>query len=279
MEHNIWYCEKRESRNGVTLSFVEDDSVNVVEDDLDLAIESMQLLLLEKYGDGEAVVEIVDKKKEHVAISYNESVFSKISLDNYFTFGCCKKCSYPLGNRNNKPIELKELPSLDIASVRSPFAFLRVYSEKFINKLPKRDLENFEVRKVLFEDKDSGYVELIANQLLTAVGKVGASYPTIFDQSWECAECGRRSFATQINGKSVHTPFFLSQDYYQTKKRNLIPFASSSGVNKILIATQLWSDLITSKEFKGLVSDKIVLLNNLEAEVPNLPIVAEFEEL
>lgn len=280
-EGNVYLCNHKERDGEYLLELQAHTSIVSQGDSLQDCMDDICDQIIQWNGDGEAILEVVsiDEVKgghgSYKVIKYGDSTSSTNSIADLYTGGACKKCSHPVGERNDISLELTEKPKKAVIGVWCPLPLISIFSDKFIDALPSEVLDRVRVLSVKYKGKDSGYKELVVPFSAKMTGVVGASYPSALQQNWLCSECGRSTFSVAARDYGLGVTFVNSEELPSFLPQFMAVDAGSRP--DYVIHGELWKKLLGNRNLKGLCSDPMVILSPDKVEMPELILLDEFE--
>lgn len=281
-EGGVYLCDKSEKNGKCKIVLVHNKDIEVTGDNWGECEAEIYSKIIEHYGDGEAVLEFIPPKSKKMAtgthlytsLGYNEDVglFNKEKLFDAF----CKKCSRPIGKRNEVLMDMKLKPKNALVSTKR-FGYINIYLNSFIDLFTEDEKALFEIKPVLLKGKISQYVELIPKKIVTHSGHKGADYTRRSLQSWRCSECGREEFSL------IMPEIYKYENLLFIKPDDVVGLPSmlfvSDGMHtSLVIRNDRWAELRQhKKETKGIPTNKVVVLEPEYVEYPELEEPEKFE--
>ena len=283
-EGGTYLCSWSVEEDQFRLWLDEHPDLEVTGSDFDALTDELALRIVDWNGDGEAVVEFPDGRpgrrgtgtvSELRSLAYNEGVSALNRAPSQYEGGICPHCEFGIGSRTSVPLEVNGVPKGDIAGVDRTFPPSLLLSERFLALLSPEELSGV-VTQPIAGAHSRRFFELIGAPVARSVGIVGAEYPEIFHQSWQCGECMRFTFVV-VHPEFSPTSHFLSAGAVPAPLPPLFVFDTGS---RLLIGASpdRWKDLSSRKGTSGVSTDNLYLVEEDRAvTIPELPRPEEFE--
>lgn len=282
-EGGIYLCNWKKRKGEYFLDLQANPTITARGGDLEACKEDICMEIIGWNGDGEAILELFPPLtgKKHqggaqlfVTVGYNNSVRA-IDYATLFTNGVCAVCKHGLGARSDVKLQVETTPQGTVCGIDACYPPPRVYAKKFIAALASDEKSAFDVRPVIADGKESDYVEIIPHEIVSTVGYKGANYPTVFQQSFRCAECGREKFTVAGDGIPNDSDFIDARDI-DGLSDSLI-FVDDGWCAAMAFRISRWKEILSSMHAKGLSSGKLIVLQPDYVETPTLELVDQFD--
>ena len=282
-EGGIYLCDWTKTKSGYSLALRSNPNLASTGPHLDHCMEDICLQIVEWNGDGESVLELFPPPGGKrfpggavlfSSIAYNDDARA-IDYVSLFDGGACPICKFGLGNRSNATLDLESLPQGMACAIHACYPILMVFHHKFVDSLTAEERAMFDIRPVYVEDRESDYRELIAKKTIRTVGYRGAVYPTAFQQSFRCGECGRVKFEVVAEGFKPGCDFIDAREIDGDGSTMIV---IDDGWRHILaFRLARWEQLLAKKDLGGLLSKSLVALDLDYVEVPQLETCRDFD--
>jgi hypothetical protein len=281
-EGNVYLCSWKKAGSDFELRLIDNIHKVIKGSDFEYLDECMKDEILSIYGDGEAIIEYVPPRTEdkmqgsylYSQLCYGDSN-RVVSRDNLFIGGYCEVCEYPIGERSDVLLSLQKKPKTPIISIKGLLPHQMIYHKDVVVIFENLLSEKLTKNVVLFKDKKTDYFEVFPQRIVNISGVVGGTYPSKFGQSWECSLCQRKEFTVHSEEHDSGT-LFINPEVLLGKLSNLI-FIKGGKATYPAIKTDVWKNHVKNKEFKGVSSSPVCVLNPEFVEEPVLPITSEFD--
>lgn len=282
-EGGIYICKWTETNGEYTLQLRANPDLEVSGRDLEECMEDICLQIIGWNGDGEAVLELFPPQaaKEipggailFAQIGYNDSARA-LDYETLFVGGACPVCKFGLGTRSDAAIRLESRPRGMTCAVHGCYPILLVFNKKFVEMLSDEERAHFDVRPVLFGQKPTDYLELIAKKTIRTVGYKGAEYPSTFQQSFRCGDCGREKFEVDAVGFKPGASFIDVDDIDCSSSTMIV---IDDGWRQFpAFRLGRWQQLLERADRPRLLSKELVVLDSDYVEHPVLEECRKFD--
>lgn len=276
MEANTYEIQWRKEGEQFIGALSEPHQITLNASSLEELEEGFQEILIEKFGDGEAVIQwfppMGNEKEDTLSIYYslgwNESVCPVGPTEKYY-LNTCMDCGFVLGRKIEIPLLIEDKLSDDIIAIEatrygwSGILISEAFSE--LLELPKKWLQ-----PVQFTSKRrKAFFELIVPRTIPFV-----SFSDIKLQGWRCPKCLYQTFSFNDDKIAFNIRRAIcDQDIPNTK----VFLAGLENEKPSLIVTaDHWNSLKGKKGKKGASVDKVMVVDkDIVVYNPKLPTYKE----
>ena len=273
MEGGVYVCGWKRGRTKYALWLQSHPQIKVEGQTYNEAHEALSKAVCLQLGDGEAVFEFnpplpksaIERKylnPELVTISGGNTACDATNAGALFTYGVCKKCHRPVGERTAEPLVIKSIEPGSHGGFIS-HSHIVFYSGGFLKLLTAQERKQFEWRKVMLEGRSKKvFYEFIAEKAIPLVPVKGLIF-----QTWICGTCNQQ-MPWMHYGIPKISRFVSSRDL---SARPPSCFAVRMGnVPELGITRVRWRALVGRPETKGLLANDIgvVLPSEIDRDAP-----------
>jgi hypothetical protein len=240
-EGNVYRCNWKRTGDRYHAWLVNLPRLKVDSDSLEEALDQIYDLIGEKYGDGEAVLDLdppTETNDEYVSLCHNAFWYPArgFSLEEFaalYAGGVCTFCCNGIGPRTSVPLRVGSIGDGDLlgAGLRMPRSWLA--SDAFKKRLSRTERDAIEWRPVdVFTKTNSRFFEMLPKEPIFAVADRKQQV-----SGWRCPKCGHRVF----NVWGIYHPFLAEADI--PKPRPSLLMAICSGSARPMLLVERWRSM------------------------------------
>jgi hypothetical protein len=284
-EGHVYNCSWKRSGDDYLIWLEKDQTLLAQSTDFEEAQDQLCELICERFGDGEAVLElnppppVTESVNWHkhgiVRLGYNAHAELLNRDERFFAEGRCPRCNTPRGARTDNPLHLKKLPPADTFVVSNFIPTIQLFSESFLSLLTQKEKAVLQFQPVKVEGSTRRrFFELVGNPSLIYVGIKNATFvPPI---SRRCPLCGFRSFL--MKGPDIPMFSYMQDFVAEGDLPTPLPsvFLAGSVKNEVALCLprQRWLEMRGKPGTKGIPTSRIGVVpasrveRNLDLPVP-----------
>ena len=282
-EGGIYLCEWDEADGEYRLRLRTNPDLQAIGPDLDECMEDICMQIIEWNGDGEAILELFPPQRGksflggaimYAQVGYNDTT-DALDYEQLFEGRACPVCKFGIGTRSAEALRLASKPKGMVCGVTGCYPILKIYHKQFMSLLVENELATINVRPVYLNDQETNYVEVIAKRTIPAVGYKGASYPTSFQQSFRCGECGHEKFVVDAENIKQGTSFIDIKDIDADTGTMIV--VDDGWCPSMAFLLGRWKQILDQTKRRGLTSNALAVLDSDYVERPALEVCTEFD--
>ncbi|MDJ0908320.1 MAG: hypothetical protein QNI99_03935 [Woeseiaceae bacterium] len=282
-EGGIYLCEWAAADGEYRLRLRSNPDLQASGPDIDECMEEICMQIIEWNGDGEAVLELFPPHRGE-SFPGGAIVFARVGYtdrsraadyEQLFEGRACPVCKFGLGVRSDAPLRLESQPEGMVCGVTGCYPILQIYHREFVNMLADKELSAVELRPVYQNDQETDYVEVIARKTIPTVGYRGANYPTSFQRSFRCGECGHEKFVVDAENINYGTSFIDIDDIRADTSAMIV--VDDGWCQSLAFLLSRWRQLLDQTERHALTSNPLAVLDSDHVERPALEECTEFD--
>ena len=282
-EGGIYLCEWHETDGEYRLRLRANPDLKAKGSDLDECMEDICMQIIEWNGDGEAVLELFPPQRGksfpggaimYASVGYNDTA-QALDYEQLFEGRACPMCMFGIGARSTEALRLDSKPKGMVCGVTGCYPILKIYHKEFMSLLADDELATIDVRPVYLNDNETDYVEVIGKKTIPAVGYKGADYPTSFQQSFRCGECGHEKFVADVENLEHDTSFIDIKDIDADTPAMIV--VDDGWCPSLAFLLGRWQQILDQIKRRGLASSALAVLESGFVEKPALEECTEFD--
>jgi len=267
------YAAKWQKRGKCFRVFLDQDhSVYGSDVDFETACEILCLNICDRYGDGEAVLNLLREAPQPegvskyanpalVTLSWNESAYGETYQEGLFEGGYCAACKKGIGPRTNQSLVVDKYPKGDIGDFNQFEFSPLLLSSDFLTLFTESERKRFGLQEVICLKKTKKtFYEITGRPVLKQVGVKGADYHSL--TSWECEVCGHKSFSCKHPEMPDSYKFSDFVSILDIPENLNEAFIIEDNIQRLMICMTLarWNEMNNHENARGVSADRVYVL-------------------
>ncbi|MCG8312463.1 MAG: hypothetical protein MI976_04545 [Pseudomonadales bacterium] len=278
MEGNTYPARWKKQGEKFLVYLDSDKTIKGVDIDFETACDELCLALCERFGDGEAVLNLLREAPQPsgvakyanpalVTLGWNETANVSERQDSLFVGGYCAECRAGIGARSEVPLEVDSLPKGNIGSLNQIMFSPLLLSEGFLSLLSESEKTKLGLQQIICtRNKKRKFYEVKGKPSLKQVGAKGGKYYSL--SSWECRLCGHKSFSCthpEMPDNYKYTNFISVTDLPEDNSEVFV-IEDNIGRKTVCMSIARWRQISEDKYAKGILADRIYVLPEEQVE-------------
>lgn len=278
MEGNTYAARWKKQGEKYLVFLDSDKTIKGADIDFETACGELCLAICERYGDGEAVLNLLRELPQPsgvskyaspalVTLGWNDEAVGEKWQEGLFEGGYCKGCRAGIGKRTTTSLKVDILPKGDIGSFYQLMFSPLLLSERFVSLLSDSEKGKLGLQEVTCtKKKNRRYYEVNGLPTLKQVGVKGGKYHSL--SSWQCKSCGYKSFSCshpEMPDNYKYSDFCSKSDLPDDIVESFV-IEDSIGRKMLCMPLKRWQQLSNHKNAKGVLADRIYVLPEEQIE-------------
>lgn len=277
-EGKVYDATWKKRGSNYVVSLVASPKITASDKDFDLACDELCLEISERFGDGEAVLNIQreapipEAARKYLTpslltLGWNESGYGDTWQEGLFENEYCPACRSGLGKRTSKPLVVKRPPKGNIGSYDHMMCNFLLVSKGLVSFFSEEEVNRFGLQKVKLEGRGKKeFFEVLGEPCLKQVGVKGGEYYSI--PSWECASCHTKSFSCshpELPDNYQYSDFAVQNDLPQNVDSAFI-IEDNIGRRLICMSSKRWMEIKRNHNVYGILTSRLYVIPEVQAD-------------